>query len=101
MQIAFQDLNRHRRLLLRYAWEVIKARSESGGRGGVCPDLRRISSVDVGDHTCGIDNPAGYLVWEAMQFGRFGKRSLHISPVVTQYRWVEGPNPLRQLIRDG
>jgi hypothetical protein len=73
---ALEDLDCHRRLLLSDARKFIKAGPEIGGGRNISPDRGSISFVPSGHYAGGIDNPGGYLVYEAMELGRLGKMPL-------------------------
>jgi hypothetical protein len=77
MEIAFEDLHRHRGLLLTDAWELVESASQVSGRRGVVPDAAGVATVLPRDDTPGLGDPTRYVVHEPVQLRRLLECLVH------------------------
>jgi hypothetical protein len=99
LEIALQDLDGHRTLLLRDAGEQLQASAQLGGGRLVAPETTGVTVVVVEDDARGLDDPTRDQVHEAMQLRGLLHRGRDSRAVGGDADWIEVPETLAQLVR--
>lgn len=98
-EVALEDLDSHRRLLLPDALEGIESLKHCPGGAACRPDLARVAVVLVDDPSSSRRDPPRHLVHVAMQRGSTADRGPHGRLVATDPPWIQVSEPTREAVR--